>query len=270
VHDLPANDKHHAPQPDAPEPHVPGVAVEIAQSNTRRGSILFDRRRIGQADASLFDPQRYQQRQSEDARGGRGAVWFLRDSFGDAVLRHYRRGGLLGRLNRDRYLWTGESRTRAFREFRLLAELRGRGLPVPAPIAARYERAGMWYRADILVGLVPDACTLAQRVASQQTTLSLWSLLGVTLARFHREGVFHADLNAHNVLFDAADRIWLIDFDRGALRPPAMSWQRANLLRLHRSLRKVGAASLPNWSQAWQQVEETYASGIGRAGQGAA
>src|SRR4029453_11025308 len=62
------------------------------------------------------------------------------------VLRHYRRGGLIAKLSQDSYLWTGAARTRSFAEWRLLAELRRRGLRVPAPIAARYVRGLFTYR----------------------------------------------------------------------------------------------------------------------------
>ena len=44
--------------------------------------------------------------------GGRGSVVFLRDSVRRWVLRHYRRGGAVASLLDDRYLWTGEERTR--------------------------------------------------------------------------------------------------------------------------------------------------------------
>ncbi len=39
--------------------------------------------------------------------------------------------------------------------------------------------------------------------------------LGATLARFHVQGVKHADLNAHNIVFDLAHSIHVLDFDRG-------------------------------------------------------
>ena len=61
------------------------------------------------------------------AAGGRGTVAFVRDGERRWVLRHYRRGGLVARLLDDRYLWTGADRTRAFREWRLLRELRAAG-----------------------------------------------------------------------------------------------------------------------------------------------
>ncbi|MCH7834210.1 MAG: 3-deoxy-D-manno-octulosonic acid kinase, partial [Proteobacteria bacterium] len=37
------------------------------------------------------------------------------------VLRHFLRGGLIGKLVRDAYVWTGEDTTRSFLEWRLLA-----------------------------------------------------------------------------------------------------------------------------------------------------
>ena len=48
-----------------------------------------------------------------------------------------------------------------------------------------------------------------------------WEATGRLVARFHRAGLDHADLNAHNILFDGAGQGWMIDFDRGALRIPA-------------------------------------------------
>jgi 3-deoxy-D-manno-octulosonic acid kinase len=65
--------------------------------------------------------------------------------------------------------------------------------------------------------------------------------VGAEIARFHAHGVYHADLNAHNILLTDAS-VWLIDFDRGELRHPARAWQQANLARLKRSLLKIGAA----------------------------
>ena len=46
---------------------------------------------------------------------------------------------------------------------------------------------------------------------------------------------------AHNLMLDQHGMVWLLDFDRGALRAPARDWQQDNLARLQRSLRKLGA-----------------------------
>jgi 3-deoxy-D-manno-octulosonic acid kinase len=39
------------------------------------------------------------------------------------------------------------------------------------------------------------------------------------------------------------EELYLIDFDRGRVRTPAVGWQQANLRRLRRSLYKLGAAN---------------------------
>lgn len=208
-----------------------------------QGAILFDPRRLRQAGPELFDPAHWgDAAQPVGNGGGRGAAWFLRGLPliglpGDALLRHYRRGGFAARLSVDRYVWTGANKTRSFREFRLLAELHGLRLPVPAPIAAAYRRRGRTYRADILLQRIPGTRSLAERMHEDDERL--WTAIGRTLARFHRAGVDHADLNAHNVLLDAGDAVWLIDFDRGARHTPETAWRMRNLLRLRRSLLKL-------------------------------
>src|SRR4029079_10206972 len=158
------------------------------------------------------------------------------------VLRHYRRGGMVAALLGDRYLWNGAERTRGFVEFRLLAELVRRGLHAPAPVAARYRRRGAHYRADLVTRTISGTQTLAERLRHGSLDTALAARCGAATAEFHAAAVFHADLNAHSVLVDPR-AVWLIDFDRGVLRGPARSWQTANLMRLRRSLLKLGAAA---------------------------
>jgi 3-deoxy-D-manno-octulosonic acid kinase len=231
--------------------------VEEGCLDTGDGAILFDRRHGAQAKPDWLDP-RHWHHGAESRRGGRGEVWFVRGPFGEAVLRHYRRGGLFGRLVRDRYLWTGAARTRAFREFRLMAELVGRGLPVPAPLMAGYRRFGAFYRADLLTARVPQARTLAQCLPQALADGELLDALGRTLGRFHAHGVCHADLNAHNLLLDGDRCWWLIDFDRGRLRAPSAGWQGRRLARLERSLLKLGAGRDTGWPAAWARLRAAH------------
>ncbi len=118
---------------------VTAAAVEIRQPfrDTRgAGAIVFDPARLRQAAPEMLDPGFWRGSASPVQEGGRGAAWFVRGEFGDAVLRHYRRGGLAARLGRSRYFWLGEPRVRCLAEFRLLAALRAECLPVPAPLLA--------------------------------------------------------------------------------------------------------------------------------------
>lgn len=223
------------------------TTIEATLLATDDGAILFDAAAVAQAgaerfDPAWFDPDWWRSRGPLVALGaGRGAAVRVQAGEASWVLRHYRRGGMVARVLGDRYLWNGAERTRGFAEFRVLAALAKRGLNVPVPVAARYRRRGAHYRADLITRYIDATQTLAERVRAALLDGTDAQRVGSCIAEFHRAGAYHADLNAHNILLDA-QRVWLLDFDRGALRTPARSWQSANLARLRRSLLKLGAA----------------------------
>jgi 3-deoxy-D-manno-octulosonic acid kinase len=197
----------------------------------------------------------------EALAGGRGSAWRVRCEGLPAALRHYRRGGLLGGLLGDRYLWTGLERTRPYREFLLTAKLYARGLPVPRPLAARVQRDGPYYRGDLLTGWLPDSRTLDLRLRAQSMRAEDLAHVGAAIAAFHDAGLDHADLNANNILLDEAGQVYVIDFDRGRLSTPSLRIAERNMARLRRSLIKLGhlpaAGEAPLWShvqEAWRQA----------------
>lgn len=188
-----------------------------------------------------FDPAFWQaQGRMRSDGGGRGGVAFIQTPVGSCVLRHYHRGGWMAPLLGDRYLWNGRTHSRGFAEFRLLAELFRRGLPVPAPVAARYQRHGPYYAADLITRTIEGTMTLTQAIREGRLDPAMAGQVGELVVRFHEAGVDHADLNAHNILINA-DGLWLVDFDRGELRATGTAWKLGNLARLKRSLLKVGA-----------------------------
>jgi 3-deoxy-D-manno-octulosonic acid kinase len=210
---------------------------------TASGAILADAASLGTLvrarGEEVFD-HRFWASRSELAlaAAGRGGTWFLGAAAGPWVLRHYRRGGFIAHLSADRYCWAGESRVRAFAEYRLLAHLIERGLPVPRPIGARYQRAGLCYRCDLITARIEGAAALSAALAAGALREEAWRAIGEAIARLHRAGVDHADLNAHNILIDGHGAVSLIDFDRGRIRG-AGPWRHRNLRRLHRSLEKI-------------------------------
>jgi 3-deoxy-D-manno-octulosonic acid kinase len=206
---------------------------------TNKSDILYDADCIGQVDDAFFEPQAWADKgRLRDSAPGRGTTVFVQNGEALYALRHYCRGGLPARLSRDRYLWPGLERTRAWREWLLLAELHHRGLPVPYPIAARVVRRGLSYQADIVTGLI-DARPLAEWLGEKRLPSRQLEAIGACIRRFHDEGVYHADLNARNILLSDVGEVYLIDFDRGALRNPSRAgWRQGNLERLKRSLEK--------------------------------
>jgi 3-deoxy-D-manno-octulosonic acid kinase len=229
------------------------------------GAILFDASQLRQVDRRWFDPDAWGERARPVRGSGRGGAWFIEASHGPCVLREYRRGGWAARFSADRHLWRGINRVRSFAEFRLLRELLRKGLPVPHPIAACYARRGLTYRASILLQRIVDVRTLAD-LASLAPGQAPWNAAGRLVARFHRAGLDHADLNANNLLFDDAHAGWVIDLDRSTLRIPETAWREANLARLKRSLLKLrgprGAAGIDgDFSRLRTAYDDAWAKG---------
>lgn len=201
------------------------------------------------ADLHWFDPARDGARAVGE--GGRQAAWFVDGVHGPAVLRHYRRGGLRARLGRETYLWLGESRVRAFAEVRVLAHLQRAGVRVPEPLGAACWRAGAFYRNAILVARIAGARTLVANLVHADP-----AAVAGAIESMHASGVWHADLNAFNILFDDEGHVWLIDFDRARTGVVSPSQRRSNLLRLRRSLVKVAGEAGGHW---WQRLDQEWA-----------
>jgi 3-deoxy-D-manno-octulosonic acid kinase len=237
------------------------LGPEVKIQDFAGGAMLYDSSRASNAAPGWLDPHWWAQRGTVSAASeGRGAAALVEADGRSLVLRHYRRGGWAARLSADRYWWRGPERTRSFREWHLLYHMYRAGLPVPMPIAAGYRREGSTYSADLLVQRIAGVRSLAAAMRSAPVPLATWVAIGRWLRYFHISGICHADLNAHNILLGKAeDEVWLIDFDRGAVRAPGW-WTDGNLVRLHRSLQKISAPlSAERFTAAdWQVLLDSY------------
>lgn len=208
----------------------------------------------------FFEPSYWQSLRAVSGRShGRGETLFFNYLEQEFVLRHYRRGGMVGKVNDDKYIYLGRNLTRCWQEFNLLMKLESLRLPAPIPVAARVKRDGIWYRGDLITARIEGAQDLSMILAKQRLQHPVWHEIGDVIARFHIAGVYHADLNCHNIMV-ADQQVWLIDFDKGDIRRPRDVWQQANLKRLRRSLEKE-RDNRPHfhWLESdWQTLERAY------------
>nr|WP_086937813.1 3-deoxy-D-manno-octulosonic acid kinase [Thaumasiovibrio occultus] len=221
------------------------------------GQVWFDAALLTEAELdNAFEPTFWQHADKViGSAKGRGTTWFVQGERVPMALRHYRRGGLFGKIVEDQYWFNGWDKTRSYQELVVLQHLRQSGVNVPRPVAAKASKVGgLFYRADILIEQVSGARDLVALLVKTQVEQSVWQAIGAEIGKMHRAGVCHTDLNAHNILLDGDNRVWLIDFDKCMQRAGA-DWQQGNLDRLLRSFvkerNKVGIdfdeASHWNW-----------------------
>ncbi len=242
-------------------------SAKVRQSGTgRRTRILVNHRLFKTVPAGFFEPGLAR----EDFRKqdlGRGSASVFSHEGSEYVRKHYHRGGYPGRFIRDLYLFTGLRRTRMWREFHLLLHLHDLGLPVPLPVAARCQLAPpLCYRGDLVTRFLPGTQPLAAVLQASPLSRTTWASIGKSVALFHRYNVFHADLNAANILLHREKGVFLLDFDKSALRRRNKPlWTKANLERLARSLWKwKGKAASFHFSESdWRSLEEGYRFGTG-------
>ena len=227
-------------------------------------AIIYDAGVMDEPGVEIFSVDFWKSRQAMNGEAqGRGSAWFIDAPFGGVVLRHYLRGGWVARVSRGRYFFSTVERSRPFREFKLLALMYEQGLPVPQPVAALCEHRGITSSGALMTLRVPAARTLVEffpgNSGEPETSPEFWQGIGRTIRRFHDAGVWHADLNARNILLDEDKSAVLIDFDKARFSSGRAVNGRGNMKRLKRSFAKLWPNDAANELQpAWQQIMAGY------------
>ncbi len=171
------------------------------------------------------------------------------------VVRPYRRGGALRGILKATYWGV---RPRSFDEFRTLVELQGLGVAVVPPVGAAAYWLGRWrYQAWLVTEYVEGSMTLwdwLQEKPAEEKRVRMLEAVAQVIARFHRAGGTHPDLNLRNVLVQCREAVpcaWLVDLDRVVLQPHPTT-PRPTLRRLWRSATKLDPARR-HWSVSDQR-----------------
>ncbi|GAB2678619.1 3-deoxy-D-manno-octulosonic acid kinase [Aliiglaciecola sp. 3_MG-2023] len=212
--------------------------TDLKQTNEKGEIIQFNPEFLPNCQSNYFSPEFWQQRNAIiGSATGRGTTYFIQTQHHQLVLRHYRRGGMIGKLLSDQYLYLGIESTRAVKEFNLLDKMNNMGLPAPTPVAYRVRKTGIYYQADLISLKIENAKDVHHILQTRPLTESEWTEIGKTIGLFHQHQIYHHDLNIHNIMLDDMGKVWLIDFDKCA-EQSGNAWKQQNLDRLLRSLKK--------------------------------
>ena len=226
---------------------------------TQKQTIWYDDSILSESPEQCCDPDFWQQQNKViGSAQGRGTTWFVALNKMDAALRHYRRGGLFGKIVKDHYVFTGWEKTRSYQEFQLLNNLIEAGVSVPKPIAARSIKRTFCYQADLLSQKIPNARDLVSILQEKSVSKEMYQKIGAEIDKMHTAQINHTDLNIHNILIDDNDKVWIIDFDK-CHQQEGRDWKESNLSRLNRSFHKEVNKRQIKWSEdEWQHLISGY------------
>jgi 3-deoxy-D-manno-octulosonic acid kinase len=179
---------------------------------------------------------------------GRGRPAVVEARGGNLVVRRYYHGGVFRWLTGG--LFFGP--VRFLNELRLLAAARRGGAAVPEPAGLLIEPVFPFLaRGDLVTVYIPESVDLfshyresfsAGRGISPASMPAVIAAAGRQVARLHRAGILHGDLQVKNILILPHRRppeAVILDLDRGRTGPVGEAGRRANLWRLYRSFRKM-------------------------------
>lgn len=206
----------------------------------------------------------FQEKESEQTsrlEGRRPVSRLHLPKIGPVVVKHYRRGGWVARINQKYYLRTGKTRCQV--EYEQMDRAGQLGVNVPEPVAFAFKGRFL-YHSWLITREIANQQTLARlSLLAPERLPTVMASLGRQVSKLVAHGLWHVDLHPGNVLVDDRGRVFLVDFDktrtfRGVkqqlLNKYRMRWRRA--VQKH-GLPKELMTALDEWPQ------DTKAAGDG-------
>lgn len=201
--------------------------------------------------------------------GGRGTAYKVEVSgVGSVVVRRYRRGGLFGKILKDRYFVPH----RALSELFSLTTAGLRGVPTPHALGISEKRRRFrfipspFYTALIATSEIAGSVNLPdflKREGDSRLRSEVLVRAGAAVKKMHDAGIYHRDLNMNNLLVGSFENdLFIIDFDRAKvcdLLSPRIRTR--NLRRLLRSARKLMRFGLPTSDDDFKKILSGYTNG---------
>ncbi len=183
---------------------------------------------------------------------GRGKAYEIEYDNKVYILKHYIRGGFASKISYDNYIFDSLASTRSVKEYNFLNSLFSKDLPVPKPAALEVIKKKFTYTASLITCKIQNVGTLNDFVINNKMNYELWSILKNTLEDFYKHNVYHADLNAKNILIDNKNNFHLIDFDKSYFFYEKKLFNKS-IMRLERSLLK-----LENYNNEMKRIIKSF------------
>lgn len=131
---------------------------------------------------------------------------------GPVVIKAYKRGGLISRINKDRYLKIG--RFRSQREFDFLITAGKAGVRVPVPVA--YASTGSpFYKAWLITKEIKGHRSFSGLCRRDpEKAMALMPEISRNINSLIKNRIHHVDLHPGNILLDGNNTVFIIDFDK--------------------------------------------------------
>jgi 3-deoxy-D-manno-octulosonic acid kinase len=237
------------------------TAFEEVEAAPGRLLLVRADRRAAVLEAGLLRPGAWEERLHGQGSGrGRSGRLVLPD--GALSLKRMRRGGILGRLWKDRFLGRG----RLVENVTVAREAVARGVATPAPVALLTEEGPPgFFRGWLATELVEEARDLAAILADSGAGPAEIGAALRAVRAMHDAGIEHRDLNLGNLLLRRGPSglaAFVIDLDCARARPQPLppGARRAALRRLERSHAKLFGTPGPQGGDGWEWYE-AYAAG---------
>jgi 3-deoxy-D-manno-octulosonic acid kinase len=148
-----------------------------------------------------------------DGLSGRGLIRFIDlPNMGCIAIKQYRRGGLISKVVRERYL--SQAKLRPEQELEILVEAQKLGVNVPRPLGFVTE-GGLFYKAWLLTQEIPKHRTLTEIAETKPYLVNeLIGKLVTQVSRLISARIHHVDLHPGNTVVSGDNEVYILDFDK--------------------------------------------------------
>jgi len=216
---------------------------------------------------SLLHPEKVEQSCELVGFSGRGKISKIECQGSSYVVRLFRRGGVIAKLNNSFFLqpFLKSDTFRPFLEYKILMKLISHGIKVPSPKAAIVKRyVGGFYQGALvtkeLVGSKNFLDLIVDKSSDRNMLVENSYRAGVEAAKSIRAGIHHIDLHPGNVLC-VSNVVYLIDFDKAICHESGVNFETVAekvINRWDRSLSK----RLSNLDDIKAAISSSFKAGI--------